>query len=204
MNGESRQRGSSLAWQMLGMLLAAAALGMVFNTLSPLGARLGKGSETPQQHSSSEVPKEGYYNETISISLEEASGADVAPQNSSDVNTMPAAQVPTITWNEVKALQVATKVLIIDTRAPAGYQAGHIPGAISIPAQKTDAELAAAMAGYAIDMPVVVYCGTERCNLSRVFAMRLNKLGFVNVKDMHGGMVEYLQAEGGDTAAPTE
>jgi rhodanese-related sulfurtransferase len=48
------------------------------------------------------------------------------------------------------------KVVLIDTRTPEEYQAGHIPGAINIPAERMRAE--AARLPKDKSTPVIFYC----------------------------------------------
>jgi rhodanese-related sulfurtransferase len=79
---------------------------------------------------------------------------------------------------------------LVDVRHRAAFEAGHIPGAISLPHAEIDADTAAALpAGL-----VVVYCWGPGCNGAHHGARRLAAAGR-EVKEMIGGW-EYYVREG--------
>ena len=41
------------------------------------------------------------------------------------------------------------------------------------------------------ELPIIVYCGNNKCNLSQLAIKELFKKGFVNVREFNGGMEEY-------------
>lgn len=60
-----------------------------------------------------------------------------------------------IPWEEFKPLYDAKKVVVVDVRDAASFQAGHIPGARSVPlddVEKRAAELKK------LQKPIVTYC----------------------------------------------
>ncbi|SDN08769.1 rhodanese-like domain-containing protein [Allokutzneria albata] len=73
--------------------------------------------------------------------------------------------------------------LVLDVRAPEHYAAGHIPGAISLPAKDITAETTR-------DLPrgdvLVTYCWGPGCNGADKGALKLAELGFT-VKKLIGG-----------------
>jgi len=80
--------------------------------------------------------------------------------------------------------------LIIDTRASADYQKGHIKGAKNVPL----AELSANMEKYATykDKTVLVYCNT---GTSATRAIKLFKAaGFEKVNNLEGGIAAWKEA----------
>lgn len=81
--------------------------------------------------------------------------------------------------------------LLVDTRSPEAFAAGHIPGAVNLPHARIDAETTA---GWPRDRLVVTYCWGPGCNGSTKAALRLSALGFA-VKEMIGG-IEYWRREG--------
>jgi rhodanese-related sulfurtransferase len=130
-------------------------------------------------------PLKAYANETRSISF-----ATIAP--APGIN-----QIRAVQWPEVKALLATEALLLIDARGPQDYLTRHIPGALSIPAETSDADLQIAVSQYAKNQPIVVYCASIACATSRSFAQRLVNFGFTNVQDMPGGFAEYLRSEPG-------
>lgn len=75
-------------------------------------------------------------------------------------------------------------IAVIDARAAEAYQAGHIPGAISLPHRTMDASTTA---GLDRSLTYVVYCDGIGCNGSTRGAYRLAQLGF-RVKELIGGL----------------
>ena len=76
---------------------------------------------------------------------------------------------------------------LLDVRSRAAYEAGHIPGAVSLPYAEIDAD--ALPAGL-----LVVYCWGPGCNAAHHGAARIAALGRP-VKEMLGGW-EYYVREG--------
>ncbi|WP_110666608.1 rhodanese-like domain-containing protein [Salinicola halophilus] len=81
------------------------------------------------------------------------------------------------------AAEVETLV-VIDTRSPSHYAAGHIPGAISLPHVDMTAER---LAKLATDRVYVCYCDGIGCNGSTRGAFKLASAGF-RVKELLGGL----------------
>jgi rhodanese-related sulfurtransferase len=84
-------------------------------------------------------------------------------------------------------------VLFIDSRHTASYDSGHVPGAMSLPADEFD--------GYRVQFesmprsqPLVVYCDGEECNSSVAVAIRLTGMGFTNVRTFFGGWDSWVKA----------
>jgi rhodanese-related sulfurtransferase len=74
--------------------------------------------------------------------------------------------------------------VVIDTRSPALYAAGHVPGAVNLPHRRITAETVAQLPA---DVLLVTYCNGPHCNASTRGALRLAALGR-QVKEMPGGM----------------
>ncbi|HTP06143.1 MAG TPA: rhodanese-like domain-containing protein [Nitrospirota bacterium] len=67
------------------------------------------------------------------------------------------AQFPNVSAEEVKAwMEGKRTVVLIDARLPDEYQAGHIPGAINIPAERMKLEAARLPKDKTI--PIIFYC----------------------------------------------
>jgi rhodanese-related sulfurtransferase len=74
--------------------------------------------------------------------------------------------------------------VVIDTRSPSLYAAGHVPGAVNLPHRRITAD---AVAQLPPDVLLVTYCNGPHCNASTRGALRLAALGR-HVKEMPGGM----------------
>ncbi len=77
-------------------------------------------------------------------------------------------------------------VVIVDVRAPKDYAAGHIPGAISVPA----ADLPDMLERLPKDKTLVLYCYNITCFAAPRAALWPAKKGY-SVKELVGGFEEY-------------
>ena len=78
--------------------------------------------------------------------------------------------------------------VLLDTRSPALYAQGHVPGALNLPHRKiVDVKLRE----YPMDTLFVVYCAGPHCNGAQRGAERLARLGRP-VKLMIGGITGWL------------
>ncbi|HEY1977665.1 MAG TPA: rhodanese-like domain-containing protein [Candidatus Baltobacteraceae bacterium] len=84
--------------------------------------------------------------------------------------------------------------VVIDTRSEDDYRREHIPGAISLPHRKMDAQTTKDLPR---DRIVVTYCWGTACNASTKGALQLARLGF-QVKEMIGG-IEGWKSDGYST-----
>ncbi|MDP2226026.1 MAG: rhodanese-like domain-containing protein [Moraxellaceae bacterium] len=87
-------------------------------------------------------------------------------------------------WDLKVSVESGDAPLIIDTRSPAAYLKGHIPGAVNIPHRTMSAESTAALNKSVL---VVTYCDGIGCNASTKGALAMSKLGF-KVKELMGGL----------------
>jgi len=78
--------------------------------------------------------------------------------------------------------------VLIDTRSPAMFAAGHVPGAVNIPHGKI---IEGTMRHYSADTMFVTYCAGPHCNGAFRGAIRLAKLGRP-VKVMIGGVTGWV------------
>lgn len=85
------------------------------------------------------------------------------------------------------------KILVIDARDAAQFEADHIPGAVNIEWRKTVAR----RDEIPRDKPVVIYCNTGSLSAQAVFALRL--LGWDNVRVLQDGLQGW-KAKGGFAA----
>ena len=87
-------------------------------------------------------------------------------------------------WDLNEALGRGDKILVVDTRTPEAYGAGHIPGAINIPHRTMKTATTAHLDRGAL---IVTYCVGIRCNGSTKGALNMLQLGF-RVKELIGGL----------------
>ncbi|MDM4767931.1 rhodanese-like domain-containing protein [Pelomonas sp. SE-A7] len=88
-------------------------------------------------------------------------------------------------WDVAEDLRAGvTGIVVIDTRSPELYSAGHVPGAISFPHRTMTAESVARLDS---SKTYVCYCDGIGCNGSTQGAYKLARLG-LRVKEMLGGL----------------
>lgn len=193
-------QGAALGLQVAGIFVAALVLGVLYNHASPLGLRAGGAVDSSAAGASSALPlkpsvvRTGYFNETISRTLETPSALGAQTRAASTANT-PAKSpaIPSLTWAQAKPLLAAGKMVLVDARAKANYDAGHIPGARSLPAGSPAADVRAFARTYPPSTAFLTYCGSESCHASRQLAESLLRAGGLrNVNDMPGGFAEFL------------
>lgn len=88
-------------------------------------------------------------------------------------------------WDVHDALtRNAADFVVLDVRGPRLYEAGHVPGAISLPHGKiTESRMSA----WPPETTFIVYCAGPHCNGAAKGAIRLARLGRP-VKEMIGGV----------------
>jgi len=116
----------------------------------------------------------------------------------------PAVQNPVAThWAEAKPLVASGQAVLVDVRHKSMYDAGHIPGAISLPETSTPEEFTAFLNQYPTNLTIIVYCSSTSCSQSARVAGRLvTQYQRPSVKYMTGGYMEYQQAELANQPAP--
>ena len=91
----------------------------------------------------------------------------------------------------------APTFVLLDVRGPAGYAAGHVPGARNLPHGRINERN---LAEFPDDTVFVTYCNGPHCNGADRGALKLARLGRP-VKKMIGG-IEGWKDEGFDLAHP--
>lgn len=198
--------------------MASVILGLVYNASSPLGVRnvgqTGTAGLTPitpgAPPATREVPGilpameagaqtsagQVYQNQTVALTF---SGLTPNPATSPPIVNSPARTrptIPTLTWAATKPLVEQRQAVLVDARVTPHFQAGHIPGAVSLPSTSTAAEKQAFLAQYPRDTPLIIYCGSSACSMGHDLAENLiTQFGYTNVRVMPGGFAEYRQVE---------
>jgi rhodanese-related sulfurtransferase len=124
-------------------------------------------------------------------------GPAVPMPNVHPADANPVVQNPTpIRWPEVEALADRDGAVLVDARSRHAYEAAHIPGAVSLPNASAPAEIQAFIQKFPPGTKLVIYCGNERCSLSRQLAFKLvHQYGYTDVRYMPGGIQEWQQAQ---------
>jgi rhodanese-related sulfurtransferase/DNA-binding transcriptional ArsR family regulator len=82
--------------------------------------------------------------------------------------------VPTADWDEIASELARDQALLIDTRPENEYLAGHLPGAVSAPADQLDEILDQLPK----DKKLVAYCRGPYCTMASQAVAQLNDAGF--------------------------
>ena len=98
--------------------------------------------------------------------------------------------------DEFQEFVATRRGLVMDARAPTFYQAGHVPGALSLPREDFEKSYALIRASLERDhtKPVVVYCSETDCEDSELVAEALYRLGYPHLFVYKAGWEEWSRA----------
>jgi rhodanese-related sulfurtransferase len=100
-----------------------------------------------------------------------------------------------VTWTEVQPKISSGEWLLVDARDEDQFAAEHIPGAVSLPAASYEEMLLFFAEEHGREKPVVIYCGTEDCEVSAELAMRLrDEAGLKEIRILEGGILAWRRA----------
>jgi len=111
--------------------------------------------------------------------------------------TMPSEPAPVpapaaVSWAEAEVLAARHGAVFVDARPAGAFQAGAIPGAVSLPYGELAAGIATFQRRYAADTWLIVYCGDTDCGLSTACAQALMQdYGYRRVVYLPGGYTEW-------------
>ena len=109
------------------------------------------------------------------------------------VDPKDSATIVRTTQADFQPLHAGGKVLVLDVREPHVFEAGRIPGAMSVPmadVQKRVAEIRTKAAGRAI----VAYCSCQSEHTAAEALLILHNRGITNVSALAGGYSEWVRA----------
>ncbi len=95
---------------------------------------------------------------------------------------------PAISKDDLVQLIKANSVVLIDANKVETYKAGHIPGAINY---KHAGDKFAKLLPKDKKTLIVAYCGGPGCSAWNKAALKLNRLGYDNIKHYPGGLKEW-------------
>jgi len=89
-----------------------------------------------------------------------------------------------------KKMERGEDIQVIDVLSEKSYKNKHLPGAINIPYR----DIAKRKDEIDADKEIIVYCNDMECDASPIAAKKLVKLGFEDVTDFEGGLLEWGKA----------
>jgi len=95
--------------------------------------------------------------------------------------------------SEARCLIEAGAAVFVDARPASQFEAGHIPGARSLPVYQTDDYLLSFLSAVRPDIPVIIYCSSITCEDSRILAEELSAMGYSDIRIFAGGMAAWLE-----------
>jgi rhodanese-related sulfurtransferase len=209
--------------QLLAVVGLSGVLGFTFNAASPVGVRFDEpvvapvvatvpaGAAALPQTSVSKIPVPAPLLPLAPVPVAIPSSQAVAaplpvpkPHSHTTANPVITPAISTsgqtnpasIHWPEAKALAADGRAVLVDVRHKSMYDAGHIPGAISLPEMSPPADFTAFLSQQPTNLTVIVYCSSTSCSQSLRVANRLvAEFRWASVRYMTGGYMEYQQAE---------
>lgn len=154
----------------IGIIVAAFVTGLAYTAASRVPSNADEGAKGPV-----------YNGDPISVQV-----ADPA-----------AGKAPTaVTWEEAKLLVDNSAAVLVDVRLRTVYEAGTIPGAVSLPLKDMKEEMPGFLGKYDTNTVIIVFCSDPGCATSETAAKTLmNDYGYENVLDMPGGYDEWRKAQ---------
>jgi len=112
---------------------------------------------------------------------------------------MAAAPAPSIDGTEISREEIQRRLhdpslILVHTLPAESYAAGHIPGALSLPAADVTARAPEVLPDRAAE--IAVYCGSFTCPVAEQAASLLRALGYTNVRHYRGGLADWTNSGG--------
>ena len=82
--------------------------------------------------------------------------------------------------------------LLLDVREPAEFEAGRLPGAVNIPRGLLEFKIGDHPQLSKKDADILIYCKTS--GRAALAALNLQRMGYTNVRSIHGGFDAWSQA----------
>jgi len=105
-------------------------------------------------------------------------------------------EFPFVRWAEAQPRIDAGEWLLVDARDEEQFNARHIPRAISLPSHAYPEMLEFFAEDHGTAKTVVIYCGTEDCDLSTQLALRLrDEIGYADIRILEGGFLAWQREQ---------
>ena len=101
---------------------------------------------------------------------------------------------PLVSIEEASALFLAHGAVFIDARPAADYRAGHIEGALNLPADRFEQALPDVVSKVQPGSVLIAYCDGVHCPLSREVASQLSARGYSHVTVLENGWTLWRDA----------
>jgi rhodanese-related sulfurtransferase len=98
--------------------------------------------------------------------------------------------LPTVSVAEAARL-LNDHAAFIDARAAEDFEAGHVPGAISLSVKASPTKVDQTMSSIPKEARIVVYCQSRGCTFAEQMAILLLDRGYQDVSIYKGGWVEW-------------
>jgi rhodanese-related sulfurtransferase len=113
--------------------------------------------------------------------------------------SMAAAPVPSVDRTEISREELRRRLhdpslILVHTLTADSYAAGHIPGALSLPAADVTARAHEVLPDRTAE--IVVYCGSFTCPVAERAAGLLRDLGYTNLRHYRGGLADWTGSGG--------
>lgn len=193
----------------------SAALGFTFNAANPTGIRF-RDNSTPTAGAKSAAAASAespYHNTTLLVALTTPHHSHAPAQLPKSTPAPPTTAVPAksqngggpeplpVGWDEAVKILGGKNSVLIDARPRPTYDAGHIPGAISLTEASQPIDFAAFQQKYSRETVVITYCANTECPVSLKLANKLiREYGYKTVRYMPGGYQEWQRHQA--TAKP--
>lgn len=147
------------------IIILGSVIGLSYNVLSSKGITL-KGSWSSQVTSDSVIVPYSYQKD----------------------------DAPAVSLDYAQMKFQSSKVIFLDARLPADFNAGHIKGAINFPYEEFEQYAPQVVPKLRTDEEIITYCDGGECEASLLLSRELKDLGYRNVKVFFGGWAEWQQA----------
>ena len=172
----------SKPWQFVLIISVSAGAAIVFNAINPSGLTIFGGSNIDSDKPLAEVAE----TQPASNVYEAHSG----PFSKSGF--------PIVSWSEVQHFVSNADAIVVDARPKWSFDAGHIPGAVSLPFSFTTVEPEKLFASqYRRDRHLIIYCGNVDCERSEYLAKKLrDQFQFSHLWLYEAGYDDFLLHQG--------
>lgn len=101
----------------------------------------------------------------------------------------------TVDVDEARRIVESFSHVVLDARRELDYQAGRLPGAMSLPTDDFDLHLPMVATLLTPDQPILVYCSGLECDESLKLGEILIASGYTNITLFAGGMTAWTAAQ---------